>query len=82
MSNTPKATIVLKKIRDSRNLSFQELAKIMDMSRQYCFRVESGFYQLPLDYYNKLVKKLHITTTEAEELKKALVEDFKSNLNF
>lgn len=49
---------VIKKIRKEKKLSQQQLADLLDVDRQYVWRLENGKINFTMDYLDKIIKKL------------------------
>ncbi len=49
---------MIKDLRKEKNLSQQELADLLDVDRQYIWRIENGKINLTLDYFDKIIDKL------------------------
>lgn len=58
--NSSKIVIgkMIKDLRKEKNLSQQELADLLDVDRQYVWRIENGKINLTLDYFDKVIKEL------------------------
>lgn len=49
---------ILKRQREQRNLSLQELADLLGVDRQYIWRLENGRINMTMDYLDKIIDRL------------------------
>jgi len=72
--NSSKTVIgkMIKDLRKEKNLSQQELADLLDVDRQYVWRIENGKINLTLDYFDKVIKKLSKNSKNSISLKSLL----------
>ena len=70
-----KVPNLFRRLREDRELSLDDVGKLLGISRQYVFALESGNVRKPIEYANKFAKKLKLSTAEKKELRKALLDD-------
>lgn len=81
-NKNPKTSKVLMALRETRSMSYRDLAAVVGKAASYVHRVETGVYDSPYAYINELAKKLHITKLEAKALREAWLEDQMAKLEF
>jgi len=55
---------MIKRQRIKRDLTLQQLADMMETDRQYISKIENGKINMSLNYLDKILKQLKITTGE------------------
>ncbi len=50
--------LTIEKNRREKNISQQELADLLEVDRQYIWRLENGKVNLTMNYLDKIIKKL------------------------
>jgi transcriptional regulator with XRE-family HTH domain len=72
---------VLRQIRESRDYSTRELARLLKMSNSAISLIELKDTSYPLTYIKKLKKELHLSVTERQEIKEAMIAQLLEDLD-
>ena len=51
--------LIIEKNRRKKNISQQELADLLEVDRQYVWRLENGKVNLTMNYLDKIIKELN-----------------------
>lgn len=80
-NNIAKANSMLRKFREDRGMSMDEVAKIMKFTRQYVYICEKS--KAPaIAYANAFVKKLNLTVSEQGKLRIAILDYYNKLIEF
>jgi len=55
---------IIKSIREEKKITQTQLAHLLDIDRQYVWRLENGFINLTMDYLDKIIVALGCVPTE------------------
>ena len=76
-----KSTSIIKGLRAKNNLSQEQLAQKLEMSRQNYNLLENNLISTELDIVFKILKELNVNDVELAEFFNALQQDYMSYLN-